>query len=64
MATSETVNPLYTITDDNERPYVSVIDEQLTIRIQLHHYDDVHPTFLVLDKRALPELIHILSMIK
>lgn len=58
-------HPLYTISTPNGTPYISVIDEKETIRIQLHKYDNDYPRgiFLTLDKKALPELVSILSTI-
>lgn len=53
--------PLHTISAPNGSPYISIIEEETTIRIQLHSYDKIHPTFLVLDKKAIPELIEILQ---
>lgn len=53
--------PMQTVYDYHNRPYVSVIDDGLTVRVQLHQYDNIHPIYLTLDKRALPELINILE---
>lgn len=53
--------PLKTILDYHGKPYISVVDEENIVRIQLHSYDNIRPTFVVLDKRALPELIDILG---
>lgn len=57
--------PLKTIYQPNGNPYISVVDDEKTIRVQLHNYDEgfKQPLFLVLDKRALPELIQILQEI-
>lgn len=62
---TDTSHPLQTIEDPNGVPYISVIDEGQTIKIQLHTYEydvtPLRPIFLVLDKRALPRLIEILN---
>lgn len=55
--------PLHTIYQPNGNPYISIIEEEKTIRVQLHSYDKdfKHPIHLSLDKRALPNLIEILQ---
>lgn len=53
--------PLRTILDSHGNPYVSVIDMGKLVRVQLHKYGDVHPIFVNIDKRALPELIDIFT---
>lgn len=55
--------PLHTITDPNGDPYISIIEEKETIRLQLHNYDDIRPIFLVIDKRAVPTLINTLGKV-
>lgn len=57
--------PLHTITDPNGDPYISIIEEEETIRLQLHNYDDsfARPIFLVIDKRAVPTLINTLGKV-
>lgn len=58
--------PMTTITDPNDRPYVSVIyDEKLT-RIQLHQYDKDFPRgiFFIIDNQAVPALINALGKVK
>ena len=55
--------PLHTITDPNGRPYISIIEEEKTIRLQLHNYDDIYPLFLTIDKRAVPTLINTLGKV-
>lgn len=58
--------PLYTISSPSGEPYISVISEDSTIRLQLHSYDKefTRPVFLHLDKRAIPELILILERVQ
>jgi len=53
--------PLYTINDPKGNPYISVVDDGDLVRIQLHRYDSVHPIYLNIDRRAVPELITALS---
>ena len=53
--------PLKTIYQPNGKPYISVVDEEKQIRIQLHQYDLTDRIYLALDKRAIPELIEILQ---
>lgn len=54
--------PMKTIYQPNGNPYLSIIDEEKTVRIQLHHYDITkRPIFLTLDKRCIPELIRALE---
>jgi len=53
--------PLYTINDPKGNPYISVVDDGDLVRIQLHRYDNVHPIYLNIDRRAVPELITALS---
>jgi hypothetical protein len=55
-------HPLHTISDPNGNPYISVIDVDQTVRIQLHNYDDLGRYHLVLDKKCLPQLIDILRL--
>jgi hypothetical protein len=57
--------PLHTLYDPNGEPYLSVIHDVDTIRIQLHTYDQyMRPVFLTLDRRAIPELIKALEQIE
>ena len=42
-------------------PYLSVIDNEDTVKIQLHSYDNIGPFYLSIDKRCLPELSNILK---
>jgi hypothetical protein len=55
--------PLRTIYQPNGNPYISVIEDDKIIRIQLHSYDEhfKQPMFLVLDKRVLPQFCEILQ---
>jgi hypothetical protein len=57
-------HPLYTITDPNGNPYISVIDADQTVRIQLHNYDDIGRYHLVLDKGCILQLINALASCK
>ena len=49
------------INDTAGKPYLSVIDNEYTVKIQLHSYDDIGPFYLTLDKRSLAELSNILK---
>lgn len=55
--------PMKTIYQPNGKPYLSLIDEEQTVRIQLHSYDEKleRPIFLTIDKRAVVELIQALE---
>lgn len=61
--TQDTALPLHTIYEPSGKPYVSIIDEGETIKIQLHRYDSEfrNRIFLTLDKKALPDLIKALE---
>jgi hypothetical protein len=66
MKTSENESlPLYSVYDPNGKPYLSVIPDANTVRIQLHEYDQyMRPVFLTLDRRSIPELIKALENIE
>lgn len=53
--------PMRTILNPQGNPYVSFINEGETIRLQLHSYDNIRPTFVVMDKRVIPQMIDILK---
>jgi hypothetical protein len=55
--------PMKTILDPKGNPYISIIDDDKLVRIQLHSYDKIHPSFVNLDKRCLSELIQALHEI-
>jgi hypothetical protein len=61
MMSEYQAHPLRTILDQHGNPYVSVIDMGKCIRVQIHKQGDLHPIFVNMDKRALPELIEILK---
>lgn len=52
-----------TILTEGGMPYISVIEDEDMVRIQLHAYDDVtkRGVFLHLDKKCLPQLIDIMK---
>jgi hypothetical protein len=55
--------PMKTIYQPNGNPYLSIIDDDPMIKIQLHSYDKdyARPIFLNIDKRCLSELIQALE---
>jgi hypothetical protein len=55
--------PMTTIEAPDGSPYLSVIDADPLIRVQLHKYDKDYPRgiFLTFDKKALPDLIRALE---
>lgn len=57
--------PLHTIYDPEGNPYISIIEEEQTIRMQLHSYDEDFPRgiYMVIDKRAVHHLINALGKI-
>ena len=57
--------PLHTVYDPDGRPYISIIEEEETIRMQLHAYDEDFPRgiFMVIDKRAVHHLINALGKV-
>jgi hypothetical protein len=58
-------HPLHTIYTPNGDPYLSIIDEETIIKVQLHSYDDItkRGVFLTIDKKAIPQLINILEKV-
>ena len=57
--------PLHTIYDPEGNPYISLIEEERTIRMQLHSYDSDFPRgiYMVIDKRAVHHLINALGKV-
>lgn len=57
--------PLHTIYDPEGKPYISIIEEERTIRMQLHSYDNDFPRgiYMVIDKRAVHHLINALGKV-
>jgi hypothetical protein len=49
---------------DGVRPYLSIIDDEQLVRIQIHDYDSIRPTYLVIDKKSIPALIENLEKFK
>jgi len=55
--------PMTTIYGPNEKPYLSIIDGDPVMMIQMHNYDNTlgHPIYFTFDKRALSDLIKALE---
>lgn len=58
--------PMTTITDPEDRPYLSIIYDKGTTRIQLHKYDESfsRPVYLIIDNQAVPALLNALKKVK
>jgi hypothetical protein len=57
------MDKVHTINQPDGKPYISIIEEEATIRLQLHHYDDIRPHYLIIDKRAVHHLINALGKV-
>lgn len=66
MSREDTALPMVTITDPEDRPYLSIIYDKTTTRIQLHSYDETfsRPVYLVIDNQAVPALLNALKKVK
>jgi hypothetical protein len=61
MNKSQPMSTIFYPDPNSDRPYLSIIDADETVRIQIHRYDSIHPVWLVFDKKAIPDLINALE---